>query len=210
MFQDEIFEPDFFYLDQKNQLAEWFYSHYHSYTPDDIYGWLWAGEFGYPPNQYPGPSLQTLLNDIRMSRHHPCSLSTIWEPLGLELALIKINIKVYADTGCPIPILIEMSERIREEINPNAMRFKSNWNLMKAQIFDTAAISLADVHSFEDRIPFNMTPYLPFSENYQIQFGRYYRIVPANFFFERFPEFETIYDKHDMGASRRWTHIITE
>lgn len=202
MFLDEIFESDFFLLDRKRELAEWFYSHYHSYTPEDIYGWLWAGEFGYPPGQYPDADLHTLLEDIRQARQHPGTIEQVWEPLGLENQLIKINIAHYADADCPLPRLIQLSERIRQEIHPNAMRFKSNWNLMKAQISDGSDVTLTQIHEFEERIPFNMTPYIVYSADFLSQFGFHYRIVPAELFFDYFPEFEGIYDRHERNDHR--------
>jgi len=202
MFQDEIFRDDFFALDQKTELAEWFYSHYKEYSAEDIYAWLWAGEFGYRPDGYPDADLHQLLSDIRMARQKPGLINAVWEPLGLENSLVKVNIAHYADAGCPLPRLIQLSERIREEIDPNALRFKSNWNLMKAQIYEGSALRLSQVHQFEDSIPFNMTPYIPFSNAFAEQFGSYYRIVPAALFFEYFPEFEVYYYRHEREERR--------
>lgn len=202
MFQDEIFESDFFLIDEKSRRAEWFYSHYHSYTADDIYGWLWAGEFGYPPGQYPDASLHRLLEDIRLARYHAGTIRSVWEPLGLENHFIKVNIAHYADAGCPLPRLIQLSERIREETNPNAMRFKSDWNLMKANISEGADVSLTQIHEFEERIPFSMTPYIPYTADFLSQFGMHYRIVPADLFFYHFPEYESIYDRYERESTR--------
>jgi hypothetical protein len=196
MFLDEIYESDFFLMDEKAARAEWFYSHYHGYTAEDIYAWLWAGEFGYPPGQYPPADLNRLLEDIRLARYHPGLIQEVWEPLGLENDLIKINIAHYADQGCPLPRLIQLSERIQEEIRPNAMRFKSNWNLMKSQISEGTEISLTQIHEFEERIPFSMTPFIPFTADFLSQFGAHYRIVPAGLFFAHFPEFESTYDRY--------------
>jgi hypothetical protein len=194
MFQDEIFESDFFLMDRKSKQAEWFYTHYHSYTPEDIYGWLWAGEFGYPPGLYPDANLHALMEDIRRARHQPGAHRAVWEPLGLESLLVKINIAVYTDEGCPLPRLVDLSERIREEIHPNAMRFKSNWNLMKAQISTAAEVTLTQIHDFEERIPFNMSPYIQYSPDFLAQFGPHFRIVPATMFFDAYPEYEDIYE----------------
>lgn len=202
MFLDEIFESDFFLMDEKSERAEWFYSHYHSYTAEDIYAWLWAGEFGYPPGQYPDADLHRLLEDIRQARYHAGTIRSVWEPLGLENHLIKINIAYYADVGCPLPRLIQLSERIREEISPNAMRFKSNWNLMKAHISEGADVSLTQIHEFEERIPFNMTPFIPHTADFLSQFGVHYRIVPAALFFDHFPEYESIFDRHERQSTR--------
>lgn len=195
MFQDEIFESDFFLMDQKSHRAEWFFSHFHSYGPEDIYAWLWAGEFGYPPGRFPDANLHALMEDIRLARHQPGALRVVWEPLGLEGLLVKINIAVYADEGCPLPRLIDLSERSREEINPNAIRFKSNWNLMKAHISTMAEVSLTQIHEFEERIPFNMSPCIAHSPDFLAQFGPHFRIVPARMFFTAFPEYEDLHDQ---------------
>lgn len=181
-------------LDLKTRTAEWFLKTYREAKASDIYQWLHEGEFGY--RSQPDSSLDRLTEDIRLARYAPPVYEGIWEPLGLSDRLIKVNVAFYSDAGCPLPRLIQLNERV-QEIRPNSLRFKANWNFMKTEIVPGMNVTLDQIHQFENEIPFHMTPAVNYSSEFLASYGRVYRIVPRRLFFQYFPEY-----RDDFFANR--------
>lgn len=182
---------DVFKLDDKVKLANWFYQHYDSFSVQDIYTWLWIGEFGY--SELPKSDLYSLKEDIRLATINPPKIKEIWEPLGLSKKFIKINLSFYYELGYPLKKLIEFVNEVQEIQKVDRLTFKNNWNLMKIQFDFTKKITLQDFHSFEEKVPFHMTPFLGFTEEFLKEFSPYYRIVSFESFFRTYPEFTDIY-----------------
>ncbi|MCB1165967.1 MAG: hypothetical protein KDK33_07430 [Leptospiraceae bacterium] len=172
----------------KTETGEWFLDTYPTQRAVDLYHWLYLGEFGYG-GEAPSSALDQLTEDIRIARFNPPRFSGVWEPLGLAGRLLKINLVAYSDAGCPLPRLIHLSERVRE-LRPNSLRFKGDWNFMKTIVVPGMEITLEQIHQFENQIPFHMTPYMGFTEEFERSYGQAFRIVPRKSFFQYFPEFE--------------------
>jgi hypothetical protein len=184
---NELIEKyNIFEIDEKLRFADWFYNNYTKYTAQDIYAWLWFGEFGY--YEYPLTNLEVLREEIRKSKIKPSIIRKVWEPLGISKKFIKINLDLYFEAGYPLLRLISLTEKVKEYKNVDKLTFKNNWNLMKIQLDFTKSISLKDFNEFEEKIPFHMSPYYPLTDDFKSEFGEYYRIVPMESFFEFYPE----------------------
>lgn len=182
---------DIFKLNEKVKAANWFYKHYDSFSAQDIYTWLWYGEFGYP--ELPTNDLSTLKKDIRLARLSPPKLNLIWEPIGLSKKFIKINLGIYYEIGYPLKRLLQLVSEVEELQKFDRLTFKNHWNLMKIQFDYSKKITLQDFYNFENKIPFHMTPYLGFTEEFLKEFSPYYRIVSLDSFFQYFPECIDLY-----------------
>jgi len=177
------------YYDHRILVAEAFFDRYKKTKAQDIYRWIWEGEFGYGV-QGKDNSLDTLIDDIRISRIRNRDQSfPIYEDLGLTGKLLKVNIVPYSDTACPLLRLIMLSEQTLR-IKPDTLRFKKNWHFIKTQIVPGMGVTLDEIHDFENSIPFHMTPELPYSDEFLQEFGVGYRIVPVDLFFRFFPEYD--------------------
>jgi hypothetical protein len=95
---------------------------------------------------------------------------------------------LYFDAGYPLLKLIDLVEKSKEHKQVDKLTFKMNWNLMKMQLNFTQTVTLRDMNEFQEKIAFHMTPYYPFTEEFQKEFGYYYRIVLLRQFFDSFPE----------------------
>jgi len=187
-FVDEKEEGD---TEKKNLIAEWFFETYSAIQAVDVYTWLWEGEYGCF-NRMTDLSLDCLTEDIRLARMHMQRHREnlrVWEPLGLALTLVKINLMPYADSGCPLKRLIMLEERARD-LRPNHMRFKHDWALMKTHLIPGMTITLETINDFENSIPFHLVPEMGHSESFVNEYGLGYRIVPRTLFFDYFPEYE--------------------
>lgn len=170
-------------------VAEEFLDRYTRIRPQDVYRWLWEGEFG-PGINSPDLTLDRLTEDLRNSRMRPrSSVEDIWEPMGLSMRILKINLVPYADAGCPMLRLLEMAEHARE-VRPNTMRFKKDWYFVKTQITPDLSITIEQMTAFENTIAFHMTPEVTYSPDYLEAYGLGYRLAPRQFFFKFFPEYE--------------------
>ncbi|MCS7206232.1 MAG: hypothetical protein NZ853_11105 [Leptospiraceae bacterium] len=197
-----------FSLDEKLRFANWFYNNYENYTPQDIYSWLWLGEFGYP--ELPKNDLHTLREHIRLANAFPSKVRKIWEPLGISQKFIKINVDLYFEEGFPLLRLLDLVSKAKVSESTEKLTFKNNWNLMKIQIDFTSKIDLKSINEFQEKVPFHMTPYLPFTEKFQQEFGMYYRIVPLEEFFSFFPECIDIYPDLFIKAGISYLEVESE
>lgn len=180
--------------EKKTVLAERFLDFYPEATARDMYRWLWEGEFGYGPKG-PPEGLDALMDDIRIARIHQARSTEVWEEIGLSEHFIKINLVPYADTGCPLLRLLQLTERVKD-IKNDTLRFKQAWAFMKTQVSPGMSITLESIHNFENEIPFHMAPDISYTEIFQKVFGMKYRIVPREQFFLAFPEFEEISEEY--------------
>ena len=174
--------------EKKNMVSEWFLRNYEEIEARDIYRWLWEGEYGGRDilNEL---TLDRLTDDIRAARIQGRRPKMVWEPLGLALTLVKVNLVPYADSGCPLKKLLQLEERGRD-VRPNPMRMKQDWALMKAQLSPGMAVSLESINNFENSIAFHLIPEVDFSDKFLKIYGHGYRIVPRIPFFTYFPEYK--------------------
>ncbi|MFN3605461.1 MAG: hypothetical protein ACK4UJ_12205 [Leptonema sp. (in: bacteria)] len=192
MFPINYFEKlNIFKLDEKIKFANWFYENYDFFSVQDIYTWLWLGEFGY--SELPKNDLISLKEEIRLARINPPKIKKIWEPLGLSKKFVKINLDLYYEAGYPIKKILQFTIETQEIAKLDRMTFKNNWNLMKIQYDLTKQITLQDFHIFEEKVPFHMTPFLNFTEEFFKEFGFYFKIAPLESFFRSFPECSSSY-----------------
>ena len=170
-------------------LAEQFLDYYTDLKAQDIYRWLWEGEFG-PGGNILDLSLDRLNTDLRKARADiNVYEQKLWEPSGLSMKILKINIVRYADSGCPLLRLLELAARTRDSV-PNTLRFKHNWNFMKTQLISGMNVTPEDMNVFENSIAFHMTPEINYSDLFIENYGLGYRLVPRQVFFKYFPEYE--------------------
>ena len=182
--------------DLRLDILEKFFKTYSITNPADLYMWLWEGEFGYSSYRHHEEVLDKLSEDIRKSRIEMGSVKLpVWEYLGLNNKLLKINIVAYAASNCPLLRLIFFSSRTRD-IKSNSLRFKKNWQFIKTQISPGMTVTVEEMIEFENSIPFHMTPEVRYTDSFLKQYGTTYRIVPSTLFFSNFPEF----NPEDQGS----------
>jgi len=176
-------------MELKVRITDQFFETYKEVTAQDIYRWIWEGEFGIC-NSSEDLTLDRLSTDLRKSRTMAISREqTIWEPMGLSMRIVKINLVPYADSGCPMNRLIELAKKSKE-MKPNTLRFKRDWYFVKTQIVSGMTVTVEDLNQFENTVPFHMTPDLPFTESFVDKYGLGYRLAPRELFFKYFPEYE--------------------
>ncbi len=168
--------------------AELFLDRHPNARAQDIYRWLWEGEFG--PGQREQPSrLDELTQMIRTARmHKSAGKQPMWEPLGLTRRFVHVNVIPYSDAGCPLKRLISLGERTRD-FRADQLRFKMQWSFMKTQIVPGMRVTVEEMNAFENDIAFHMTPEIPFTEEYIKEHGSGYMVLPYDMFFETFPEY---------------------
>lgn len=206
--KDILEKYEVFELEDKLRFANWFYKNYSLFEAQDIYSWLWIGEFGY--HDYPLNDLNTLMDDIIQAQLKPSKIRKLWEPLGISRKFIKINIDIYFEAGYPLKRLLDLVERNKSFINIDKLTFKNSWNLMKLELDFTQNVKLNDMNLFMEKIPFHMSPYYPFTENFSKEFGNFYRIVPMNDFFFYYPECANIYDELFIDAGISYMEVVKE
>lgn len=206
--KDILKKYEVFELEDKLRFANWFYKNYSLYEAQDIYCWLWMGEFGY--YEFPVNDLDSLMEDIILAQLYPSKIRKIWEPLGISKKFIKINIDIYFEMGYPLKRLLALVDRNRDFINIDKLTFKNNWNLMKLELDFTQNVKLNDMNLFMEKIAFHMSPYYPFTENFLKEFGRYYRIVPMKDFFYYYPECIGIYEELFIEHGISYMEVVKE
>ncbi len=183
----------FFEIDEKLKRAEWFYNQYKNFSIQDIYSWLWLGEFGY--HEFPDNDLSSLKQEIWKAKLNPSSIRKVWEPLGISQKFVKINIDIFFDLGYPLKRLIDLVNKMKEYTTMDKLGFRSAWNLMKVQLDIMKKVTITDFQVFQENVPFFILPYYPFTEEFEKEFGKYYRIVPLEDFFRFYPELTDIYEE---------------
>ncbi|MCB1172441.1 MAG: hypothetical protein KDK39_02695 [Leptospiraceae bacterium] len=181
-------------LDEKTAIAEAFLDRYDVTEADDMYRWLWEGEFG-PGQRQQVLNIEQLQQDIRQARmhyrktgYHP---GLICEESGLTRRFLRINLMVYADSGCPLNRLILLAERLRD-VRPDPLRFKKDWEFMKTQIVYDMTLKIQQLRQFENRIAFHMSPETAWSDVWLERYGEGYWLVPRSLFYQYFPEYGDI------------------
>jgi len=186
---DFYMEKDPLSYEIRTDMAEEFLKRHPKLKPQDIYRWLWEGEFGMG-SMTGNFTLEEMQQDLRRARQLPgMNLFPVWENQGLGMKFLRINIARYADADCPLITLIELSKR-SADIHSDTLRFKYDWAFMKTQAVASGHLTMDDLNDFENSISFHTTPEVEYSEGFLSTFGSAYRIVPRSMFFAKFPEFK--------------------
>ncbi len=191
IFQDrnsDTEEHDRLSYEEKAAVAESFLDAYDDILSEDLYRWLWEGEFG--PGRNPHPlTLDQLAQDIRIARiQGNGNLVDVWESAGLAHKFVRVNLLPYVDRGCPLNRLISMGDRYRD-LKPDPLQLKKDWEFLKTQIVPGMRLTMDQMRAFELSIPFHITPEIPYSKKYLKNYGEGFRIVPRVLFFHHFPEY---------------------
>ncbi len=176
-------------MELKVQITDQFFESYPDVSAQDIYRWIWEGEFGITAAN-DDMTLDRLSTDLRKARTMQISrYQPLWEAMGLSMRIVKINLVPYTDSGCPLNRLLELARKSRE-MRPNTLRFKRDWYFVKTQIVPGMSVTVEEMNQFENTIPFHMTPDLPFTDHFTETYGAGYRLAPRELFFKYFPEYE--------------------
>ncbi|MCP5495570.1 MAG: hypothetical protein H7A23_13520 [Leptospiraceae bacterium] len=198
--------PSLATTEQKVFALELFLEKYHHIDLQDIYKWLYYGEFG--PSQLIKvskiPELQHLLNDIQYEASHDILSDTLWEPVGLSLKFIKVFLSPYFKQDCPLKRLISLMNR-SIAFRGTRMHFKLDWSFIKEYFIRNKLYTKQDFYNFEDRNSYQILPDLPYTDEFLINFPYRYRVVPRKLFFEFFPEYD---DKRNVKPQRSGDSLL--
>jgi hypothetical protein len=169
------------------------------YELQDLYKWLYFGEFGfedqmsYLKKDRGKPELIKILDDIKSEKDKLIS-EKIWEPMGLSQRFVMVFVTRYEEKKCPIMRLVNLIER-SPAFRGTRMQFKLDWAFLKDYVIRTSGrFTRQDFYGFEDRINFHQLPNVDFTSKFKSQRPEKYRIVPRKLFFDFFPEFDTMED----------------
>lgn len=200
--------PSLATTEQKVFALELFLERYPGIDLQDVYKWLYYGEFG--PSQLIRPSkipeLQHLLNDIQHESRKDILADRVWEPVGLSLKFVKVYISPYYKENCPLNRLINLMNR-SIAFRGTRMHFKLDWSFIKEYFIRNQINTKQDFYNFEDRNSYQVLPELYHTDTYLSQHPHRYRVVPRKLFFEFFPEFD---DEHDKKPTRRGDSLLDE
>jgi len=196
---------------EKVYLITRFMNRYPSLEIQDLYKWLYYGEFGYEEmNTFLTarkniPRLQEILDDLSTEKELNITPPDVWEPMGCSHKFIMVYLTPYNDHNCPLLRIVNFMERSKA-FSGSRMQFKLDWSIVKE-----TALSLRpewkkeDFYQFEDRIDFHSLPLLGFSETFLESHPYKYRVVSQKLFFEYFPEF---YDSNKLFPPTKDSPII--
>jgi hypothetical protein len=192
-------------IDPSTAKREVLYRKVNHYELQDIYKWLYYGEFGpeehsvYLKSDARVPELQKLLNDIKSEVNVPNLSDQVWRPLGLSLRYIKINLSCYHSLKLPLKTLENLLER-SPAFRGTRVHFKLDWSFIKDYLITRVRkYQKEDFYTFEDRINFHQLPVVDFTSAYFKRYPDKYRVVPRKLFFDYFPEFN---DGHDTKENK--------
>jgi hypothetical protein len=189
------------HTDQKIFAIRQFLQQNPSIELQDIYRWLYYGEFGYEEEssylkeEKARPQLIRILDDVKFEKKNNVSPPVVWEPMGLAQRFIMVFLTPYSINQCPINRIVNLIERA-PAFRGTRMHFKLDWAFIKDFLIRKEKLYIKqDFYNFEDRINFHHLPDVPFTEDYITNKPFKYRIVPRKLFFDFFPEFD---DKKDI------------
>jgi hypothetical protein len=166
------------------------------YELQDLYRWLYYGEFGsqdipsYLDKERARLELMRIKEDIKSEKQKNLS-EKIWEPMGLSQRFIMVFVTRYYEQFCPLMRLINLIERA-PAFRGTRMQFKLDWAFLKEYIIrNSGRFTKQDFYGFEDRINFHQIPEVPFTDKFQKMRPEKYRVVPRKLFFDFFPEYDT-------------------
>jgi len=176
----------------------------------DLYQWLYYGEFGAvndiiaSKNSKQKPELINILDDIKSEKELE-SDDVVWESMGLSMRFVLVYVTPYYNLQCPLNRLVNLIER-SPAFRGTRVHFKLDWVYVKEYVIKHSnKFNKFDFYGFEDRYNFHQLPNIPFTESYLKAKPRKYRVVPRKLFFEFFPEFDT---KEDLIITKAKDSLI--
>ncbi|MDX1961019.1 MAG: hypothetical protein SFU98_20790 [Leptospiraceae bacterium] len=183
--------------DQKIFAIEKFMQENPFYELQDLYRWLYYGEFGYQEQvsylrrEKLKPELIKILDEYKSEKDNPDISQRVWEPMGLSQRFVMVFITAYYNQKCPLKRIVNLLER-SPAFRGTRMKFKLDWAFVKDYaIRKTGRFTKQDFYGFEDRINFHQLPEVTFTSKFLDAKPEKYRILPRKLFFEFFPEFDT-------------------
>lgn len=166
------------------------------YQLQDLYQWLYYGEFGSVMEKPDRPSARTkpelikILEEIKMEKElEPDDI--VWESMGLGYRFVMVYLTPYYNRQCPLTRIINLLER-SPAFRGTRVHFKLDWVFVKEYIIKNSnKFTKFDFYGFEDRYNFHQLPMIPYTDSYLKAKPKSYRVVPRKLFFEFFPEFDT-------------------
>lgn len=180
------------------------------YELQDIYRWLYYGEFGFQDQigyfrkEKGRPELVKILDDIKQESKRTLA-EKIWEPMGLSQRFVMVFVSRYHEQLCPLMRLVNLMER-SPAFRGTRMQFKLDWAFIKDYIIrNSGRFTRQDFYGFEDRINFHQIPDIPFTDKFKQQRPEKYRIIPRKLFFDFFPEYDS---KEDILPTKARDSLI--
>lgn len=186
---------------KRTSFIEMFFGMYPKLQPQDIYHWLWLGEFG---SNLMGIKMNDDLEKITQDMEEYYIMSSkregttrdtvkkevICEPLGMTNYYLKINLLAYNRAGCPLKRLLRLQSS-SNQLRPDNFRMLQDWDLcQKIAVLDNR-IKQEDFTLFEKKVALNMLPKMDFSREFISEYQPCYRVVPRKLFFRFFSEYES-------------------
>jgi hypothetical protein len=166
------------------------------YELQDLYQWLYFGEFGSVMEKTDKPSAKTkpelikILEQLKIEKEVQ-SDDVVWESMGLSFRFVMVYLTPYSNLQCPITRIINLLDR-SPAFRGTRVHFKLDWVFVKEYIIKHSnKFTKFDFYGFEDRYNFHQLPTIPFTESYFKAKPKSFRILPRKLFFEFFPEFDT-------------------
>ena len=179
---------------KKMQRLEDFVKKHPDLEIQDLYKWLYYGEFGPDENKILDPKerqreqLMRILDDLEsecMKEPPP----KVWDHIGMSSRFIMVYLSSYEKHECPMNRIINLVERAGAFVG-SRMQFKLDWTFLKEHIMHMdIGFNKQDFTNFEDKIDFYQLPELSFSEKFNKNYTTKFRVLPLSLFFDYFPEF---------------------
>ncbi|WCL48377.1 hypothetical protein [Leptospira sp. GIMC2001] len=195
----------------KIYLMSRFFDFHKNIEIQDLYKWLYYGEFGYEEQnaflraRKSVPQLQLLLDQIDTEKSFEQQIDRVWEPMGCSHRFVMVYIAPYFRKECPLVRMVNLMER-SPAFRGSRMQFKLDWSILKEYAMQRdKKFTKEEFYQFEDRIGFHQLPSQEFSEEFQETHPYAYRVVSQKLFFEYFPEF---YDEDRLFLEKKSGFII--
>jgi hypothetical protein len=196
---------------EKIFLASRFLENHPEMEVQDLYKWLYYGEFGEEEQnallraQKAVPMLQEILDHIDTEKDLETGIDRVWDPVGCSHRFVMVYVTPYFRSDCPLVRLVNLMER-SPAFRGSRMQFKLDWGLLKEYCLNIKPEwTKEDFYTFEDRIGFHQLPSQDFSLRYLDHHPYKYRVVSQKLFFEYFPEF---YDETRLRPGKKQDSII--
>lgn len=181
--------------EEKLYMVSQFLDEYPKLEIQDLYKWLYYGEFGYEEGntflkaKKQVPKLQQILDEIQDEKLKEYDYPGVWKPMGCAHKFVMVYLTPYAEKDCPLLRIVNLMER-SPAFSGSRMQFKLDWGIIKEFVLkEKPEWNKDDFYQFEDRIGFHQLPILHFTDAFHEYHPFKYRVVSQKLFFDYFPEF---------------------
>lgn len=192
-------------IEQKQHIFifEDFLSRHKNLSIQDLYAWLWEGEFASRKKDRRIKTLLRLSNDVQKAyifEKKALSLpihskkggaayqnNSICEYIGLSEKFLRINLAVYSRYDCPLKRLLEL-ENSSQGLKASQLDFKQNWEFIKKISIEKNFFLSSHFEAFERSIELYLAPEMRYTKIFLERYNPHYCIVPQEAFFRFFPE----------------------